>query len=69
MALSGESLSESRFVGGRGNPTFGMTPEGARARMKELNADADFRARVMRNGKDGPEWQEIDRLSQIAARK
>jgi hypothetical protein len=67
MAKGGESLGEGRFVAGRGNPTFGMTPEGARARMKELNADADFRARVMRNGKDGPEMQEMDRLARVAA--
>jgi hypothetical protein len=67
MAKAGESLGESRFVAGRANPTFGMTPDGARARMKELNADADFRARVMRNGKDGPEMQEMDRLARVAA--
>jgi hypothetical protein len=67
MAKAGESLGEGRFVAGRGNPTFGMTPEAARARMKELRSDREWAARALRNGKDGPEMQEMDRLARVAA--
>jgi hypothetical protein len=60
----GNLLGESRFVGG-GGPVGTMTADQAAARREQLMADEGFRARWIKNGKQGPEGQEMSDLIRI----
>lgn len=50
FAELGKSMGEHRFKGGEGgSTTFGMSPEGARARIVELTKDQGFQAKLFAN--------------------
>lgn len=70
MADIGSKLGESQYteghdIAGGGNPTFGMTPAAAQARIKELMGDKEWGAKYL-NNPGGPEGRELDRLQKIA---
>lgn len=66
LAKAGDMMKEHGAVGMDVNPgSFGMTPEGAAARKKELFADAAWSARAMKEG--SAEANELKRLSGIIA--
>ena len=47
-AAIGSGLAEARFVAGDGGATgSGFTPEAARARLAQMNADPEFRAKII----------------------
>ena len=50
FAELGRSMGEHRFKGGEGgSTTFGMSPEGARARIVELKKDTGFQSKLFAN--------------------
>jgi hypothetical protein len=61
----GEKLSEGRFIGGERPSTFGMTPAQAHNRIVEMRSDRATAEKMMIKG--STEFQEFERLSQIAA--
>jgi hypothetical protein len=66
LAKVGDMMKEHGAAGMDVNPgSFGMTPEGAKVRKTELFADADWRARAMKEG--SAEANELKRLSGIIA--
>lgn len=69
FSYAGEKLGEAPFKGPNSNQgsSFGMTPDMARAKAKELMADPDFRARAVKGGKDSAEQKQLDDLARIQA--
>jgi hypothetical protein len=64
FAKFGSMVGEHRFVGGEGEKGFGMSPEGARERIKALQADKAWQTKYL-NG-DADAKAEFTRLQQIA---
>lgn len=65
FAKMGDLLREHGAEGINEPGSFGMTPEGARARRSQLMADKDFRTRAM--NANSSEWAEMQRLDKIIA--
>jgi hypothetical protein len=60
----GKMLGEHRFVGGEGQKGFGMSPEGARSRIVDLQKDATWMSSYL--GGDADKKAEWTRLHEIA---
>lgn len=65
LAKMGDHLREHKAEGMDNLGSFGLTPEGARARRSQLMADADWRKRAMVAA--SAEWAEIQKLDGIIA--
>lgn len=65
LAKMGDLMRESGTEGLGELGSFGMTPEGARAKRAQLMADPDFRAKAM--NQNSSQWAEIKKLDAILA--
>lgn len=65
LAKIGDLTREGGAAGLNDLGSFGMTPEGAKARKQQLVADADFRSKAMQP--NSSQWAEIKRLDEIIA--
>ena len=65
LAKVGDLMRESGAEGLNELGSFGMTPEGARAKRAQLLADADWRKRAM--NPSSKEWAELQRIDGIIA--
>lgn len=65
LAKVGDLMRESSSEGLNELGSFGMTPEGARAKKQQLMADKDWRAKAM--NPQSKEWAELQRIDGILA--
>lgn len=65
LAKMGDLMREHGAAGMEAMGSFGMTPEGARAKRTQLMADAEWRKRAM--NPQSQEWAEMQRLDAVIA--
>ncbi|MEY2875312.1 MAG: hypothetical protein RLZZ373_2683 [Pseudomonadota bacterium] len=65
LAQVGDMLREHGVEGIGDVGSFGMTPEGASAKRKQLMADADWRSRAM--NPNSAQWAELQKLDRVIA--
>lgn len=65
LAKMGDLMREHGAEGLGEMGSFGMTPEGAKARRTQLMADKDWRAKAMVN--NSAEWAELQKLDKLIA--
>lgn len=65
LAKVGDLLQERGIEGFTSVGSFGMTPEGAKARRAQLMADKDWRTRAMNPA--SAEWAEMQKLDRVIA--
>jgi hypothetical protein len=63
LAKIGDLLQEKGVEGFASVGSFGMTPEGAKARRSQLMADKDWRAKAM--NPQSAEWAELQKLDRV----
>jgi hypothetical protein len=65
LAKAGDLMREHGAEGMGEMGSFGMTPEGAKARRTQLMADKDWRTKAM--VANSAEWAELQKLDRIVA--